>query len=155
MRTSSHSLRLLVGTGLAGLALAGVAGAQSPDVRAAIEAVNKQFSAAVTRGDAAGIAALYSATAEVLPPGGDVAKGRAAIQKVMQGFIDAGAKELPLTTVEVEAHGDTAWEVGTWTLKGKDGAELDHGKFVVVWKKEAGGWKLYRDIWNSSQAPAQ
>ena len=112
MRTSSHSLRLLVGTGLAGLALAGVAGAQSPDVRA-------------------------------------------AIQKVMQGFIDAGAKELPLTTVEVEAHGDTAWEVGTWTLKGKDGAELDHGKFVVVWKKEAGGWKLHRDIWNSSQAPAQ
>ncbi len=117
--------------------------------------VNKQFSAAVTRGDAAGIAALYSATAEVLPPGGDVAKGRAAIQKVMQGFIAAGAKELPLTTVEVEAHGDTAWEVGTWTLKGKDGAELDHGKFVVIWKKEAGGWKLHRDIWNSSQAPAQ
>ncbi len=154
MRTSSRSLRILVGTALAGLALAGVAGAQSSDVRAAIEAANKQFSAAVTRGDAAGIAALYSANAEVLPPGGDVAKGRAAIQKLMQGFIDAGAKELPLATVEVEAHGDTAWEVGTWTLKGKDGAELDHGKSVVIWKKEAGGWKLYRDIWNSSQAPA-
>jgi ketosteroid isomerase-like protein len=41
-----------------------------------------------------------------------------------------------------------------WTLKGKDGAELDHGKYVVIWKKEAGGWKLHRDIWNSSQAPA-
>jgi len=154
MLTSSRRLRLFVGTAIAGLALAGVAGAQTPDVRAAIEAVNKQFSAAVTRGDAAAIAGLYSATAEVLPPGGDVVKGRAAIQKVMQGFIDAGAKELPLATAEVEAHGDTAWEVGTWTMKGKDGALLDHGKSVVIWKKEAGGWKLYRDIWNSSQAPA-
>jgi ketosteroid isomerase-like protein len=111
MPTSSRRLCLLVGSALASLGLAGVADAQSPDVRA-------------------------------------------AIQKVMQGLIDAGAKELPLATVEVEAHGDTAWEVGTWTLKGKDGAELDHGKSVAIWKKEAGGWKLHRDIWNSSQAPA-
>ena len=57
MSTSSRRLRFFAGTAVAGLALAGVAGAQTPDVRAAIEAVNKQFSAAVSRGDAAGIAA--------------------------------------------------------------------------------------------------
>ena len=46
-------------------------------------------------------------------------KGRAAIQKVMQGFIDAGAKELPLATAEVEAHGDIGLGGGHLDAQGK------------------------------------
>jgi ketosteroid isomerase-like protein len=26
----------------------------------------------------------------------------------------------------------------------------DSGKFIVVWRREKGGWKLTLDIWNSS-----
>lgn len=26
----------------------------------------------------------------------------------------------------------------------------DQGKYVVLWKKEKDGWKLHRDIWNTS-----
>ncbi|HSD66160.1 MAG TPA: DUF4440 domain-containing protein [Vicinamibacteria bacterium] len=134
--------------------LAGLATAAPPeDVRAAIEAKNKAFTSAVARGDAAAIAALYTSTAEVLPPGGEIARGREAIQKAFQGAIDAGMRDLPLTLVEVEAHGDTATEVGTWVWKGKDGATLDHGKYIVIWKKEGGDWRLHRDIWNSSTPP--
>src|SRR5512143_1054449 len=141
------------------LLLALVAGAptvsNAEDVRAAIEAGSKAFMAAVARGDAAAIAALYTSTAEILPPGGEAAKGREAIQKVFQGGIDAGMKNLTLTTLEVEAHGDTAHEVGTWTLKGADGATADAGKYVVIWKNEGGKWKLHRDIWNSNTPPAR
>ncbi len=35
-----------------------------------------------------------------------------------------------------------------------DPTALDAGKFIVVWKQEAGQWKLHRDIFNSSM-PAQ
>jgi uncharacterized protein (TIGR02246 family) len=135
--------------------LAGMASAAPPeDVRAAIEAGNKAFSAAVARGDAAAVATLYTSTAEVLPPGGEIARGREAIQKAFQGALDAGMRDLPLTALEVEAHGDTATEVGTWVWRGKDGATLDHGKYIVIWKKEGGQWRLHRDIWNSSTPPA-
>jgi len=151
MRRIALAVRLVVGATLAALAGTGLAAAQ--DARPAIEAANKEFMAAFARGDAAGIAALYTSTGQVLPPGGDVARGPAAIQAAMQGAIDAGIKQLALNVVEVETHGDTAHEVGTYAVKGKDGATLDQGKYVVVWKKEGGRWKLHRDIWNSSQAP--
>ena len=59
-----------------------------------------------------------------------------------------------LTTDEVLDHGDTANEVGRYELKAGD-ATADKGSFLVVWKKTADGWKLYRDIIASSQpAPA-
>jgi ketosteroid isomerase-like protein len=59
-----------------------------------------------------------------------------------------------LKTVEVEQIGTTAIEVGSYTLSGADGAALDKGKYLVVWKKEGKEWKLFRDIFNTSQAPA-
>jgi uncharacterized protein (TIGR02246 family) len=151
MQRSSYGLRLVVLSALAVLFAAGQGAAQ--DARPAIEAVGKQFMAAVARGDAAGVAALYSRDAQVLPPGSDAVKGTAAIQAVFQGFVDAGLTDLTLTTLEVEAHGDTATEVASWALKAKDGTVVDRGKSMVIWKKEDGRWKLYRDIWNSSQAP--
>ncbi len=139
-------------TGTVLLALLAGAGAVSAaeDARAAIEAVDKAFCAAMGRSDAAAIAALYTTTAEVLPPGSEAVQGREAIRKIFQAGLDAGQKELTLTTLEVEAHGDTAHEVGTWTARGKDGAILDSGKYLVIWKNEGGQWRLHRHIWNSN-----
>lgn len=31
----------------------------------------------------------------------------------------------------------------------KDGKQLDKGKYIVLWKKEEGKWKLFRDCYNS------
>ncbi len=141
---------------LLALALVGAATiSAAEDARAAIEAGDKAFTAAVARGDAAAIAALYTSTAEVLPPGGEAAKGREAIQKVFQGGIDAGMNNLTLTTLELEVHGDTAHQVGTWATKGKDGATADTGKYIVIWKNEGGKWRIHRDIWNSNTPPAR
>ena len=51
--------------------------------------------------------------------------------------MDAGIKQVQLTTLEVEAHGDAAHEVGAY-LMGEGGKQLDSGKYVVVWKKDGG-----------------
>jgi len=64
--------------------------------------------------------------------------------------MDAGVKGVKLVTLEVEARGDTANEVGTYALTGEGGKQLDNGKYVVVWKLEGGQWKIHRDIWNTS-----
>jgi ketosteroid isomerase-like protein len=126
--------------------------AGAEDVRRAVESANQAFAAAFAKGDAAALAEMYSDTAEALPPGREIVTGRAEIQKAWQEAIDSGLKGLELTTREVESHGDSAHEVGTWILRNATG-EVDHGKYVVVWKKQGGAWKLHRDIWNSSVPP--
>jgi uncharacterized protein (TIGR02246 family) len=126
---------------------------QSPTtvLGAAIAAPIEQFMAAFSRGDAAGAAAVYTADAQVLPPNSDVITGQQAIQTFWQRAMDMGVKAVKLATVEVTGEGNTAYEVGQFTLQGAEGQVLDAGKYVVIWRQEAGQWKLHRDIWNSSR----
>ena len=30
---------------------------------------------------------------------------------------------------------------------------VDNGKFIAIWKQEDGKWKLFREIWNTNNAP--
>jgi uncharacterized protein (TIGR02246 family) len=129
--------------------------ANAQEVREEIEAANEVFMATFRDGDAAGLAALYTEEGQLLPPNAGFQTGWQAIQAFWQGAIDMGLKEAGLETLEVEPHGDTAVEVGTYTLYVEGGQEADAGKYIVIWKRESGEWKLHRDIFNSSKpAPA-
>lgn len=134
------------------LAATSIASAQqsSPRLRKAIVAANGEFAAAFARGDGAGVAALYSEKAQLLQPNGNIISGRAAIQTFWQGAIDSGLKQIKLETIEVHGTGGTTAEVGTYSMLGGNGQVLDSGKYVVLWKREKGRWRLYRDIWNSN-----
>jgi uncharacterized protein (TIGR02246 family) len=128
-----------------------MAQATSTEIRTAILAVNSTFVAAFGRGDAAGVAALYTENGQLLPSNSDVITGKPAIQAFWQSVMDMGVKGGTLETVEVEGTGDTAHEVGRYTLLAEGGQVIDTGKYVVIWHQEAGQWKLHRDIWNSSR----
>lgn len=121
--------------------------ARSDEVRAAVEAGNRAFIAAFLRGDALAVAELYTEDAEVIAPGAPVARGRAAIAAAWQKSIDGGVKDLTLDTANVESSSDLACETGIVRLVAKDGG-ITEGRYVVVWKRTNGKWKLYRDIWN-------
>ena len=126
------------------------------NVHEAITAGNHDFMVAVRKGDGAGLAALYTEDGKILPPNSDFVAGRQAIQGFWQAMLGMGIKGARLESVEVESHGDTAIEVGKYTLYGGEGQELDQGKYIVIWKHEHGQWKLHRDIFNSSNpAPGQ
>jgi uncharacterized protein (TIGR02246 family) len=144
--------RIVVAVAAAGalVGLSPAARAQPSSARSSIEAQNQKFSATFQKGDAAAVAALYSPDGETFPPNADVVSGRDAIQKMWQSVIDSGVASVKLTTRDAESAGDWAWESGTYELAGKDGASIDRGKYVVVWKRLQGEWHLHRDIWNSS-----
>lgn len=123
-------------------------------VRKAIEAGNAKWVEAFNRGDTAGVAASYTDDATLLPPNNEMIQGRQGIQKFWSGAIEMGLKDASLTTVDVGGSGDTAYEIGKYTLKiqaaGQEGV-TDSGKYLVVWQRQANGtWKLHADIWNSS-----
>jgi uncharacterized protein (TIGR02246 family) len=117
--------------------------------RAAIESGNRAFIAAFLRGDAQAVADLYTEDAQVIPPGGEVASGRSAIAAFWRTVMETGVKDLTLDTTEVESTGDLACEVGAVTVVGANG-QGTAGRYVVVWKRQNGHWKIHRDIWNSA-----
>jgi uncharacterized protein (TIGR02246 family) len=122
----------------------------STEVHDAIVAALETFMTTFSRGDAAGTAALYTENGQLLPPNSDFVTGTQALQATFQAFMDMGIKAMKLETVEAEGYGDTASEVGRYTLEGEGGQVLDQGKYIVIWKQEAGQWKLHRDIFNTS-----
>ena len=118
------------------------------NIRNAIEAANKRFAEALGKGEAGKIADMYADGARVLPPNSPMVQERQSIQEFWQTIINMGAK-LSLSTATVEAHGDVVHEVGTYEMILPDN-KRDSGKYVVIWKREKGDWKLAVDIWNSN-----
>lgn len=120
------------------------------NVRAEIDAVNSQFVDGAGRGDIEAMGGVYAEDARILPPGHPMVQGRPAIQSFWASAAEAlGVKAVDLSTELLEAQGDTAEEIGVYTIHGADGV-LDQGKYIVVWKRTDVGWRWNWDIWNSN-----
>jgi uncharacterized protein (TIGR02246 family) len=120
------------------------------NIREEIRSANQHFEQNFSKGDAQGMAALYTSDGMLLPPGTGIQNGLNAIQNFWQMVMDLGIKGARLETLEVEQQGETAIEVGQYELSGAEGQRMDHGKYIVIWKKQVGQWKLHKDIWNTS-----
>ncbi len=125
----------------------------SEEAQAGIDATNPKLEAAIKAGDGAAAAACYTNRGQLLPTGSDFITGAEAIAAFWQAGIDGGLNAVKLTTLEVESQRGTAQEIGTYETLDADGNVIDHGKYVVIWKKRDNAWKLHRDIWNTSVAP--
>jgi ketosteroid isomerase-like protein len=125
-----------------------------PDAdRAAVEKIDRAFEAASAKKDVAAIGQMYHSQAHMLGGGSPAAIGRDAIQKAWQGAFDANLADIKLTTDSVERHGDILVELGHYSST--FGGKPDNGKYVVLYKKEAGAWKLWVDSFSSDGPPAQ
>ena len=126
----------------------------SDDTGAAINATNQRFMAAFNGGDAAKVASFYTEGGQLLPANSETIEGIPAIEQFWAGAMAMGIKRVQLTTVELDAQNDTAIEIGRYALSGEGDVALDQGKYLVVWKRDGGAWKLHRDIWTTSNPPA-
>jgi uncharacterized protein (TIGR02246 family) len=147
-------------TALSLASLAAVAQAPKPDpARAYIEKQATAFSEAFAKGDFKTLANMYTEDAILMPPDGEMVKGRPAIEAFWKGAQQSGLTGAQLTVVEVTSSGDQATEVGTavLTLKPANQPEAkQNGKYLVMWKRQPDGtWKLHRDIWNGSPTAAR
>jgi len=126
--------------------------ATKPDAdRAAVEKLARAFEAAAAKKDAAAVAQLYHSQAHMLGGNMPGVTGRDAIQKAWQGAFDANLADIKLMTDSVERHGDILVELGRYTAT--SGGKPDNGKYVVLYKKEGGAWKLWVDSFSSDAPP--
>ena len=141
-------MRRLTSIGLISVALCGPAFAQ----KAEIQKANAKWVDLFNKGDFAAVGMLYTKDAVALPSDAPMVKGRDAITAMWKDL--AGKVSDPaLNTIEVKRLGpNAAREIGTFRLKTKGpNSQSVAGKYVVIWQKENGSWKLSTDIWNSGQ----
>ena len=120
--------------------------------KAQIEAVNAKWMELFNKGDFAGMAELYTADAVAFPPGSPMVSGKAAIGAMWKAMAEQAGNP-KVTTLEVKRLGPaTAREIGTFSLttKGSSPKEIS-GKYLVVWERVRGQWKLAADIWNDGK----
>ena len=129
-----------------------LAGTDASAARQAVVDSNAQWMAALAKRDAPGIAARYTKDARLFPPNSPEVNGRDAVQAFFQGGLDLGMGQITLTAIEVTLHEGVAIERGTYSSASATSGDAqpgDTGKYLVVWKQEAGEWKMSMDIWNS------
>lgn len=114
-----------------------------------IDAANRDFMDAVRTADEQRFVTLYATDAILLLPGREPLIGHEGARTFFESFRARGVHLLKLTTLEVEVFDGTAWERGSSEVAGVDGAVFGRGKYIVIWKRTATGWKLYRDIMNA------
>lgn len=103
--------------------------------------------------DAAAIAQMYTEDGALMPPNAPISKGRTAIAQTWASMMSTPGFELTFVPEQIVLSGssDMALDRGTFRMvvapSGK--AQVDTGKYVVVWRKVGGEWKAAADIINS------
>ena len=123
-------------------------------VRKSIEEACARYSAAIREGNLVDVVDEYTVDATLVPPDGDILKGKQAIEELYRKFFQMGMKDSTFTTIEVGGSGDTAYEIGKTKVRIQPEGQAtmtDSTKYLVIWKRQADDtWKVHADIWNFS-----
>lgn len=110
------------------------------------------FSRHVMNSDYDSIALSYTADGKIFPNKSDIIEHRKEVRAwwvLPEGVRTSYHK---VTPEEIKINGDDAYDYGYYEgrTRRRDGSESPFkGKYVIVWKKVNGEWKIYLDIWNS------
>lgn len=112
-----------------------------------------ELSRCVDAGDAQGAARLYTPAAKLMPQGLPTFSGTAEIAGFFATAFQEGVAALKFTVLEVHEDSESALTNSRFEMfvRSPDGAALvlgDAGRNQVLWRKEAGLWKLHRDMFN-------
>ena len=123
------------------------------DARSAIDAINLETGELIRSGKGNAVAGQYTADALLMPANAPAVGGTEAIGAQFQAVVDGGVTDLTLTASEVESREGLAVEIGRYRGATANGATVDEGKYIVVWRREGSGWKRHRDFFSSDMPP--
>jgi len=129
-----------------------------PDVEA-IRALLAQTVTAYNAADVEAAMALYADDVLSMPPT-DAAMGKADVRGMMEAFLGENDLQFTAQADEILVAGDVGVLLVSydenWTPKGEGEPGAQHGKWLIVLRKQAdGSWKAWRDMWTSVSPPPQ
>ena len=110
-----------------------------------IDSMNVKFSEQIASGDSSALASHYWPDAELLLDNSEAFKGKDIIN-AWGAAVRSGIKEMTFSTTDITGNPTLIIETGNYEIKDAKKSLIDRGKYVVIWEKRNGDWKLYRDI---------
>ncbi len=125
--------------------------------RAALNKIRADFATAYSSENAEAVAEFYATDATLMPPGEPAVSGRTAIHDWFKAGFDQFDMKATLASQEFTLMGpDWAFDRGTYTVtmtpKGGGNSTTEESKYITLLHREADGWKVKRDIYNSNKA---
>lgn len=124
----------------------------SPELRV----LNDQFEEAFNTGDFDALAALLAEDVRLLPAGFELREGHEVVAATFREFMEEheerGAK-VKWEPMEAMVVGDLGYVVGTYSREGPNGEDLGRGKYVDLWRRFDGEWKITNHMLNGDRPP--
>lgn len=117
---------------------------------ASIAQSNQSFMKSFKAGDSIGVSNCYTTDAKTMAANMPPVIGRDDIKHFISETMNHGIKFFDISTVKVWGDSSMVAEEGTYKISDSTEKQVDKGKYIVLWKPEAGNWKMFRDIWTSS-----
>lgn len=123
------------------------------EARKAIAESNAIYFQAFVKNDPTIFTDRYAEDACIMAPFAPQQCGRDNAEKFFRDAYDNyGMRNGKFTTTAVYGDGaEYVTEEGLWQSYNARGELFDDGKFLVLWKKTAKGWKMYRDSFSSNR----
>ncbi|HEY9048254.1 MAG TPA: nuclear transport factor 2 family protein [Ohtaekwangia sp.] len=124
------------------------------EAKKAIAASNDIYFQAFVKGDSSIFIERYADDCCIMPPGAPALCGpNAALHFFRAAYQDIGLRNGKFITTKVYGLSDEfVTEEGLWQSFDANNVMFDDGKFLVLWRKTAKGWKMYRDSFSSNHS---
>ena len=115
-----------------------------------IAASNAIYFEGFTKGNASLFASHYTPDCWIMPANEPNLCGPDAAPTFFKKAYSRGVRNGKLITIDVYGVSkDVVAEVGFFQLANADKKQFDDGKYLVLWKKTAAGWKIFRASYSS------
>lgn len=112
-----------------------------------IESRLREYENHLKNGDSIALGNMYTENAEIIPS----TVGRNNIIKAFGGMIRDSITGSSFTTTHLWGNEQLLVEDGTGTWYHTNGTAVGSGRYLLVWKKDDGKWKILRDTWFSDK----
>jgi ketosteroid isomerase-like protein len=127
----------------------------SSEVLAELKASNLAYGASFSKADSSGFMNAYAPDAWIMSSGSPALRSPQARLAFYKFAYKAGVRNVVFTTVAIYGlTDDYVTEQGNYELFDGNQVSLGKGKYLVLWKKTALGWKMFRDMFNEDARPS-
>ena len=120
-----------------------------------IRELDRRWQTAIAAKDVSTIIDLYAPQAIQMPAHAPRVVGRDAIKEWMKSWLltPGSSSSFEVEEIEVAESGDIAYDRGSYKFvtERPQGRTEDVGKYLTIWKKVGGSWRVYIDTDNSDR----
>ena len=118
-------------------------------IKSSIDLLIQAWVNALKNGDITELGNLYTSDAKLMGHGRPSIEGRDNIVKELEEFIREKITGSNFTTTGIWGNDELIVEEGTGIFSYENGNIVSRGKYLLVWKKIEGKWRIFRDMYNS------